>query len=319
MKRYGPWLSLVLASLWLAIPPALAQTVSGTAEERLQRLERLLDSQALLKMLESLEALKTEVRDLRGEIELQSHEVNQLKQRQRELYLDVDRRLQQMEVGGSAPQVATTEVQVPASVEATVVGQTDQIDQLDGADSDDSTQAATDSGSESTASTVDSGASGESTVEVAIAGSAGADSLGAGQSTAAPTAISIDPVKEQQDYQAAFTLLKGGRYDDAAGAFREFLDRYPGGQFADNAQYWLGETYYVTRQFEPALGEFQDLIDSHPQSQKLTHAMLKVGYIHHELGRPEQAKRVLTALTERYPQSTAAGLARRRMQRLGSE
>ena len=310
MKRYGSWLALVLASLWLAIPPALAQTVSGTAEERLQRLERLLDSQALLKMLESLEALKTEVRDLRGEIELQSHEVGQLKQRQRELYLDVDRRLQHIEVGGSAPQVATTEVQVPASEEATVV---------DGADSDDSTQAATNSGSESTASTVDSGASGESTVAVAIAGSTGADSLDAGQPTTTPGAISIDPVKEQQDYQAAFNLLKAGRYDDAAGAFREFLDRYQGGQFADNAQYWLGETYYVTRQFEPALGEFQSLIDSHPQSQKLTHAMLKVGYIHHELGRPEQAKQVLTALTERYPQSTAAGLARKRMQRLGSE
>ena len=129
----------------------------------------------------------------------------------------------------------------------------------------------------------------------------------------------VDPIREQQDYQAAFNLLKSGRYDDAAKAFRNFLVTYPGGDFVDNAHYWLGETYYVTRHFEAALQEFEGLIAHFPQSPKLTHAMLKVGYIHHELGRPEQAKQALIALTESHPDSTAAGLARKRLQRLQSE
>ena len=293
---WSRWM-LIAVSLALASPPSFAQS-QLSIDERLQRLERLLGSDALLKMLDSLEGLKAEVRDLRGEIELQTHDVNQLKQRQRELYLDVDRRLQEIETRGPAPQIATTEAPpAGASADPSVTGQ-----------SGDRLAAGSGSTGGSTPAAIDS-----TDIGIPTTGAADAEQLGADDAPA------IDPVREQQDYQAAFNLLKGGRYDDAAKAFREFLGNYPGGQFADNAQYWLGETFYVTRQFESAMSEFQSLILSHPSSQKLTHAMLKVGYIHQELGDPTQARQVLTQLTEQYPQSTAAGLARKRLQRLSTE
>ena len=48
-------------------------------------------------------------------------------------------------------------------------------------------------------------------------------------------------------YQAAFDLLKAGQYDRAIPAFQSFLAAYPGSQLADNAQYWLGEAFYVNK------------------------------------------------------------------------
>ena len=132
-------------------------------------------------------------------------------------------------------------------------------------------------------------------------------------STEASPAAGVDPFAEQQAYQSAFDLLKSGRYEDAAAAFTQFIAEFPAGSYADNARYWLGETYYITRRFEPALQEFQRLVSTYPDSQKLTHALLKIGYVHDELGNKAEAERVLGDLIERYPQSAAAGLARNRL------
>ena len=304
--RFLGWLTVMLAASSGIVPGEAVAQSQGSVEERLQRLERLLQTDALLQMLESVDALKKEVRDLRGQIELQTHTISQLKQRQRELYLDVDQRLQRIET--RAPTLAA---QADSGASDTA-GESEQAQTLAAATG---TQINTGSGS---GSEVDVPAAGTDAITASATAQPQSDQTGSdtGQAQLATAAATVDPVQEQRDYQAAFGLLKTGRYDDAAEAFREFLDGYPGGQFADNAQYWLGETFYVTRQFESAMGEFRSLIRNHPESQKLTHAMLKVGYIHHELGRPEQARQILTELTERYPQSTAAGLARKRLQRL---
>jgi tol-pal system protein YbgF len=69
------------------------QDLSG----RLARIEKILDNRALLDMFELLESLKVEVNFLRGEIEVQTRTVEQLKQKQRELYTDIDNRLQRAE------------------------------------------------------------------------------------------------------------------------------------------------------------------------------------------------------------------------------
>lgn len=128
-----------------------------------------------------------------------------------------------------------------------------------------------------------------------------------------PPTTGIDPFAEQQAYQGAFDLLKSGRYDEAAVAFQQFIAGYPMGSYADNAQYWLGETFYITRRFEQAVQEFERLLSTHPASQKLSHALLKIGYAHDELGNKAEAERVLGDLISRYPQSAAAGLARKRL------
>ena len=79
-----------------------------STKERVQRLERILDNQGLVDMLLRLENMQSELQILRGEIELHSHELGQIKQRQRDLYIDIDRRLLRMERSGPGSSAATT-------------------------------------------------------------------------------------------------------------------------------------------------------------------------------------------------------------------
>jgi tol-pal system protein YbgF len=76
-----------------------------SVEQRLDRVEKLMNSQSLLDMLERIDALQNEVAQLRGQVEEQQHTIEGLKSRQRELYLDIDRRLSRFERegGGAAP------------------------------------------------------------------------------------------------------------------------------------------------------------------------------------------------------------------------
>lgn len=245
---------------------------SGNLADRVARLEQMVNSQTLIELLDSVQALQREVQNLRGEVELQGHTLSQLRERQRELYLDIDRRLQRMETGQSDTAAAGPSINAAAAPTPPPGG---------------------------------------------AQGGTSAGSAPSGQPPAAGAAP-VDPIEEQRAYQAAFDLLKTGRYEQAAQAFSDFLGKYPSGDYADNANYWLAEAYYVTRKFEPALKQFESLISEFPQSQKLTHALLKMGYIHDELGQREEAVRVLDDLIQRFPDSTAAGLARKRLQQIRS-
>ena len=292
----GYFLGLSAAAL-LALPLAASAQSTKNLEQRVAKMERMLDSGTLLSLLQSVELLQAEVRELRGQLEQQQNAVSQLTDRQKELYLDVDRRLQRIEVGGVAAGAAAGGIAASGTGTAPAAGT--------------GTPTGSTAGASSTGS---SGTSSSTAVGVAAVG-AGA----AAASTPQTSSSSVDPVKEQQAYQAAFNLLKAGRYDQAAKSFQKFLDEYPSGKFADNAQYWLGESYYVTRNFDSAMREFDKLVTTHPDSQKVTHALLKIGYIHDELGQKDKAREVLTGLTEKYPQSTAAGLAAKRLERMRSQ
>ena len=277
--RLRPWLlGYLLGSMLLLPAGAAAQRGGPSLEQRLQRLERLMSSTAMLDLMEGVQRLQSELQELRGELEEQTHTLEQLKQRQRDLYLDVDRRLRRMEAGGPStaavpvtPTVSAGAGKPPLSTKPTVApSQPPSTPQ---------------------------------------------------QAAQAPvsTAPTVDPVKEQAAYQRAFNLLKEGRYERAAKAFQEFLAEYRGGHYADNAQYWLGEAYYVTRKFEPALAEFQKLTKDYPASSKLTHAKLKVGYIYDEMGEPARARKVLNDLIANHPKTTAARLAQERLRRMKQE
>ena len=71
-------------------------------DERLKRLERLFDSGALFKLVDEMDSLATEVRELRGQAEALSHRIEQMEERQRQLYLDADQRLQRLESAAPA-------------------------------------------------------------------------------------------------------------------------------------------------------------------------------------------------------------------------
>jgi len=81
---------------------------AATVEERLDRVERMINSQSLLDMMDRIDSLQRNVEQLRGQVEEQQHTIEGLKSRQRELYLDIDRRLSRIERegGGSVAPIA---------------------------------------------------------------------------------------------------------------------------------------------------------------------------------------------------------------------
>ena len=154
----------------------------------------------------------------------------------------------------------------------------------------------------------------------AAAGTAAAASTGAATPAVANTAD--DPnagAEDKSNYQAAFNLLKEGQYDRAIVAFQKFLAAYPDSSLADNAQYWLGEAYYVNKSYPEALAAFQRVMDKYPQSRKLPDALLKIGYCRYEMKQFEAAREALGQVAARFPDTPAARLAKQRLEKMTAE
>ena len=137
------------------------------------------------------------------------------------------------------------------------------------------------------------------------------------RSTTTSAATTVN--EEQLAYQTAFDTLKEGRYKKAKVELQAFLRRYPDSNYAANAQYWLGEAYYVTRDFDQSIIQFEGVISNYPGSSKIADSMLKLGYTHYEKKQYDKAKTVLSELQQRYPQASAARLADKRLQRMQQE
>jgi tol-pal system protein YbgF len=138
-----------------------------------------------------------------------------------------------------------------------------------------------------------------------------------GASTAAQPAAGAGA--DQGAYNQAFDILKAGKYADAIKAFQQFLQGWPQSSLADNAQYWLGESYYVTRDFQSAAAAFQTLLDRWPDSRKAPDALLKLGYTQAELKHTPQARATLSSVATRFPGSDAANLAAARLLQLPAQ
>jgi len=260
-------------------------------------------SKQMLEVQQQLMRLENEVRQLRGEVERLTHENKRLKNQQNDLYTDLDQRIRTMQSGASANQLMVETVTPTAPPPTGSVFSTTPPPSTGPAMIVKQPLAGT-------AQTVPP----QSTMVV------GSQPQNVVQPTAAmPVAVSADPAKEQEAYKAAFNLLKVGKYDEAILSYSDFLSKYPNGTYAPNAQYWLGEANYVTRQFPVAIEEFKKVINRYPESRKLPDAMLKIGYIHYELKQSDDARRVLTELTKKFPGTTAARLAENRLQRMKLE
>jgi len=286
--------------------------------QRLDRIERLLQSQGLLDMLQQIETLQRELSALNGEIEYQNYTLEQLKKRQRDLYTDIDQRLQKLERGGVAAAGADREVPfIDTPADGTPPLQT--IEPLAGEIPADAAASPRPEGSLTVEvvgdSETDGSAAGQTVPQSVSTASTEEAAL---DQTLAPmqTRAELDPVQIRAQYQQAFKLLKQSQYEQAIKAFREFLLVNPRSDYSDNAQYWLGEAYYVTRRFEMALEEYNALLVNYPDSSKLTHSLLKIGFCYYELGELEEATARLQALTQQYPGTTAARLAEERLKKI---
>ena len=154
------------------------------------------------------------------------------------------------------------------------------------------------------------------------AGGAGSAAGAAASGAAANATAGRDAAAGSDDkssYQAAFDLLKASQFDAAIAAFQKFLVSFPDSSLADNAQYWLGEAYYVNKSFPEAQNAFQRVVDKYPQSRKLPDAMLKIGYCRYELKQWDSAKAILTQLVKQYPDTPSGHLAQQRLDKMATE
>lgn len=265
----------LLAVLALSVVSLPAGAIDRKTEERLQNIERKLDSRGLVDMFNRLEQMHRDLQDLRGELELQTHRLEGIERRQREQYMDIDRRLQELELRS-----AGTMPPPPAGPDA--------------------------------------GPGGVATLPPPVAPATPT----VPDTPAVPPmdpAVASDPALAQAEYDTALAILREGRYADAAQAFKQFLAHHPTSSFSANASYWLGETYYVTRDFDQSLATFAGLVNNHPQSPKVSDSRLKIGYIHYEKKDWKAARQELEAVVSGYPGTTAARLASDRLARMKKE
>ena len=117
---------------------------------------------------------------------------------------------------------------------------------------------------------------------------------------------------EEAAYRAAYELVKGREFDDAAAAFNEFLSDYPFGRYAPNAHYWLGELYLVLEPPDPELARqnFKLLLDQYPADPKVPDALYKLGRVQFIKGNRQRSQEYLDEVIREYPSHAAAQLAR---------
>lgn len=285
---------------------------SPEIDQRLANIERLLQNNGLLDMLQQMELLQQEVAKLRGEIEVNNHVLEQMKNRQRDLYTDTDRRLQAIESRSVEDQstTMTTTSSIDNNPPLETLGQTETITAP-------KTQA------DAVALTLEQT---ESPIELQADIQKSESQIDKNVGTETPVATTTedlstipaatDPVQIQAEYQQAFKLLKESQYDQAIKAFSKFVKAYPDNQYSDNAQYWMAEALYVKRQYENAIREYNNLVSNYPDSQKVPHGLLKIGYSYQELGNIDTAKLWYTDLRQRFPGTTASRLAEDRLKNI---
>ena len=130
----------------------------------------------------------------------------------------------------------------------------------------------------------------------------------------------LPPAIPKGTVQAAFDLalgeLREGRYAQAIAGFEQLMNAHPGTNLASDAQYWLGEAHYLSRDYNAAKEAFINLGLNYPQSVRLPDALLKLGYLYGELGDTSRARDVLQKLVQVYPNTPAGRLAEQQLQSL---
>lgn len=259
-----------------------------------------------LEALTELIELKEELKKLRNAVEEIQFNTENAKRRQHNLFQDLDRRL-----------LALERVQRLLSPQSA---------------------AANNGGIGAGSGALDSGAPREVTpgaIPGVADGATGSDAAGAaadaaivaGGDAAAPTITTApsDPaaslpgavsVQEQQIYDQAFDLLKQTRYQDAIDQFQRLADRWPDGQLADDAYYWMSEAQYVNREYEAALDGFRSVVTRYRDSQRVPEALLKIGYIRYDIGEYQEAAEIFRDILARFPGHQVAVSAQTRLRRL---
>ena len=247
-------------------------------ESRIARLERVMNSQKQLDLLLRVKQIKQENQQLRALIEEQSNEIRLLKQKQKDLYTDLNRRLGQAEAGKSEAN-NTAVVKSSATISATQ----NTVEVIEKSVSANSTR------QQETESINDNVTSSDTVIK---------------------SETKTDFQAEKGVYQKAYNELIARQYNKARNSFVQFIKQYPHGRYAHIAQYWIAESSYAQHNYKQAITDYQQLIDNYAVSPKKAEAELKKAYCYYELSEKDKAREVLNNLLKTYPNTTEAGQAK---------
>lgn len=209
-----------------------SRSVGSLREEMNTRFNTI--SRAHFDLLNQNAALREEVAKLRGQLEVLTHEMESLRSRQQDFYVDLDSRLLKLE---TAP-----------------------------------------------------------------------------RATAAATAPAADPAAESAAYEAALGLLKDGKHAEALTAFRAFIVQYPRSSFLPNAHFWAGNAALQAKEIAAARALFETIVTTWPSDSIVPDAMLGLANSQLLLGERRAAQDTLSRIIAQHPDSSAAQVARQRVQ-----
>ena len=115
-------------------------------------------------------------------------------------------------------------------------------------------------------------------------------------------------------YKDAYETFHKGDLEGARRKFEAFLKQYPNTELSDNAQFWIGETYYLKKDFERAILEYEKAIVKYPEGDKIPAALFKQALAFFELGDKTNARNLLKRVIEKYPHSDQAEMAKKKLE-----
>ncbi|MBV8063575.1 MAG: tol-pal system protein YbgF [Nevskia sp.] len=257
--------------------PINGQRALSPEEQRLQAVEnKTVDLSRRLGSIESQQngSQADDLRNLHGQIEQLQHDLSTLQQTVQQQNSDFDTRLKRLE-GGAQPPAAGTDPNAAAGAAPP--------------------------------------AAAAPAVAAPVVQAPPAAAPAAVPAQAAAPASNSASADEEAIYLKSFDQLRASKYDAAISGFRSMLSKYPQGNYADNAWYWMGESYHVKGDDTNALKSYQSLLQQFPASPKVPDALLKTGVIYQGQQKNAQARDAYQKVLKQYPNSSAAGQARNRL------
>ncbi len=242
---------------------------SNTGADSPARVSPIGNETASAQLKVQVDQMDQELRGMTGQIEQLTFQVNQVNTRLEKLIEDMEYRLTALERGGAGP-----------------VGTAPPLTRPQG-----SLRAPGPSGQD-----IDAGAS-------ELTPPAVNSTLEGSRTPPPPPGLAAASPKGSPDeqYAAAFGMLRAGDYTSAAEGMEQFVKNNPDHELAGNAVYWLGETYYVRKDYARAATYFLDGFQKYPQSRKGPDNLLKLGMTLAELNHRTEACQALTQVARKYP------------------
>jgi len=236
-----------------------------------------------LALINKIQGLQQDIQELRGQLEIQSHDLKVLQQQQVDFYKDLDARLRDKPTANQQMNQIVT--QPSPNNNSSIPLNLDDPMNHDQPPTHKGTSASLEHAFEKAPATIPAESS---------------------------------PASEKTSYLTAYELISNKQFAEALPAMQAFVTQYPQGGYTANAYYWIGELYMVQKNYPEAIQQFEMVLQKFPTSSKSSASVLKIGYALAAAGELNAAKQRLQTVIKQYPDTHAAQLALAKLESLGN-